>query len=250
MDFRMSRDTCICEMPTRVAICVWVMPSKKRRWRIRRSRWIQAAHGRSQVRAVARPVSYAFSSAPRQSSSSRDSSSSASPAGEDGHRIVGPVRSPAPRPLPPRSRQQAWANSAMVGERLQLHGELLDDPVQSDVQVLKGPRHLDRPALVAEVALDLAHDGRGGVGGELDAPPRSKRSMALISPMRADLDQILHRLPARGEAPGQAPDQRQIAGDELFAGGQVLSSCTRTSSSLSGRSLRVAHRKPWCRGRR
>src|SRR5512133_2167670 len=35
---RINRDTCICEMPTCWAICDCVNPSKKRRWRIVRSR--------------------------------------------------------------------------------------------------------------------------------------------------------------------------------------------------------------------
>src|SRR5436190_20214566 len=37
-DRRISRETCICEMPTCCAICDWVSPSKKRRWRLLRSR--------------------------------------------------------------------------------------------------------------------------------------------------------------------------------------------------------------------
>ena len=99
----------------------------------------------------------------------------------------------------------------------QLHGELLDHPVQTDVQVLKGPRHLDRPALVAEVALDLAQDGRGGIRGELHPSAEIEAIDGLDEPDGADLDEVLHRLAARSEATGQALDQRKVAGDELFA---------------------------------
>ena len=48
IDLRMSRDTCICEMPMRAATCVCVMPSKKRRCRMSRSRGSRLLHGRSQ----------------------------------------------------------------------------------------------------------------------------------------------------------------------------------------------------------
>jgi hypothetical protein len=40
--------------------------------------------------------------------------------------------------------------------------------VHLEGELLQPPRDLDRPSLVAEVALELTDDGRRGVGRELD----------------------------------------------------------------------------------
>src|SRR5205823_4361608 len=70
---RIRRETCICEMPTRSAICVWVSPSSNRMRRISRSRSGSAASaGSSEVRSSVR--SYSSSSWPIVSIGSSSSS--------------------------------------------------------------------------------------------------------------------------------------------------------------------------------
>ena len=62
--------------------------------------------------------------------------------------------------------------SASLGDRRRAperDGQLLDRAVDAEVEFLQAARHLDRPAFVAEVALDLADDRRRRVGRELDA---------------------------------------------------------------------------------
>src|SRR5512133_2901342 len=49
----------------------------------------------------------------------------------------------------------------------ELHRELLDQARELDVQLLQAARHAHRPALVAEVPLDLADDVRRSVGRQL-----------------------------------------------------------------------------------
>src|SRR6266581_9507954 len=72
---RMSRDTCICEMPTCWAICDCVNPSKKRRWRMVRSRSSRTRNpGASTARSS--ETSYWCSISPSVSSGSSSSPSS------------------------------------------------------------------------------------------------------------------------------------------------------------------------------
>ncbi len=64
-------------------------------------------------------------------------------------------------------------------------GQLRRGRGERQPQLLEPPRHPHRPALVAEVPLDLADDRRGGVRGELHPRSGSKRSTDLIRPMVA-----------------------------------------------------------------
>jgi hypothetical protein len=88
----------------------------------------------------------------------------------------------------------------------------------SRVEVLQA-RDFDRPALVAEVALYLAENGRCGVGGQLHSPVEVEPIDRLDEADTADLDQVLYRLATGGEPARKTSHQRQIAGDEF------LSSC-------------------------
>jgi len=77
--------------------------------------------------------------------------------------------------------------------------------------------HRRRP--VAQVVADLAGDRRRGVRGERDAAAGVVAVDRLDQADRADLDQILERLAAPGEAAGDGADERQMAFDQLAAGG-------------------------------
>ena len=100
---------------------------------------------------------------------------------------------------------------------LQLGHELVDDLVEADVELLEAARHAHRPALVAEVALDLADDVGRRVGGELDAAAQVEAVDGLDEPDGADLDEVVEVLAARGVAARERAHQRQVHGDELLA---------------------------------
>src|SRR5207253_2816644 len=72
----------------------------------------------------------------------------------------------------------------------ELNGELLDEPRELDVQLLQAARDAHRPALVAEVALDLADDVRRRVRRQLDAAVEVEAIDRLDQPDRPDLDEI------------------------------------------------------------
>src|SRR5918996_3120364 len=111
-----------------------------------------------------------------------------------------------------------------VGDRrraLKLHRELLEQVRQADVQLLEPTRDAHRPALVAEVALDLADDVRRGVGGELDAALDVEAVDRLDEPDRADLDEVLELLAAVRVAPRQRPHERHVLLDQLLARSEV-----------------------------
>ena len=75
--------------------------------------------------------------------------------------------------------------SALVGVGRHGLAELDPGPVDLQPQLLQPARNLDAPALVAEVAADLADDGRGGVAGELAAARGSYPSTAFTRPTMA-----------------------------------------------------------------
>ena len=102
---------------------------------------------------------------------------------------------------------------------MKFHGQLFDHPIETHVEVLQRPGHFHRPAFVAEIAFDLAHDGGRRVGRQLDATIEIKPVYRLDETDRAYLDEILDGLPAGGEAPGQALHQWKIASDQLFTRG-------------------------------
>ena len=66
---------------------------------------------------------------------------------------------------------------------------------------------------------DLAGDRRRGEGGERDAAAGVVTVDRLDEADRADLDQVLERLVVAREPPGDRPDERQMAFDQLAAGG-------------------------------
>ena len=100
---------------------------------------------------------------------------------------------------------------------LQLGDELVDHLVEADVELLQAARHAHRPALVAEVALDLADDVGRRVRRQLDAALEVEAVDRLDEADGADLDEVVEVLAARGVAPRQRPHQREVHGDELLA---------------------------------
>ena len=102
-----------------------------------------------------------------------------------------------------------------------LDGEILDQLRELHVQLLEAPRDAYRPALVAEVALDLADDVRGRVGRQLDAAVEVEAVDRLDQPDTADLDEIVELLAAVAVAPGQRADEREVLLDQLLARTQV-----------------------------
>ena len=82
------------------------------------------------------------------------------------------------------------------------HRELFDCAVDAQVEFLQPARDLDGPALVAEVALDLADDRRGRVGRELDPAVEVETVDRLEQADGADLNQIVERFAAVGKLDG------------------------------------------------
>src|SRR5439155_13076730 len=80
----------------------------------------------------------------------------------------------------------------------ELYRELLDQPRELDVQLLQPARNAHRPALVAEVTLDLADDVRRRIRRQLDAALEVEAVDRLDQPDRADLDEIGELLAAVG----------------------------------------------------
>src|SRR5215471_7134080 len=105
--------------------------------------------------------------------------------------------------------------------------ELLVGPHDLLVQLLEPPREADRPALVAEVATDLAQDRRRGERRELVAEIRIEAVDRLDQAQEADLDDVLQRLAAVLEPPRQEVDQALVAAHEPFADAIALARVVR-----------------------
>ncbi len=88
---------------------------------------------------------------------------------------------------------------------------------QAELELLQPARNPDGPALVAEVPLDLADDGRRGVGGELDGALEVEAVDGLDQPDGRDLHEVIERLAAVAEPPGQVLHQREVGLDEVIA---------------------------------
>src|SRR5512133_978925 len=113
---RISRETCICEIPTCCAIWDCVNPSKKRRWRILRSR---SSRTRKPGASTARSseTSYWCSSVPIDSSGSSSSPSSVPPPDEsESDEYARPDSSASSTSS--SSVPAAFASSLIVGDRL------------------------------------------------------------------------------------------------------------------------------------
>ena len=129
----------------------------------------------------------------------------------------------------------------------ELDGLVLDDLRELDVELLEPARDAHRPALVAEVALDLADDVRGRVGRQLDAAVDVEAVDRLDQADAADLDEIVELLAAVGVAPGERADEREVLLDQLLARGEVALLVVAAQQRLVGLARVTSTRSPRAR---
>jgi len=141
-------------------------------------------------RAIFPTPSYCSSSLPIDSSGSRSSSPSPPPPVRERERRV---RASGLERLEHvflcRARRPSRA-SGIVRRSSKLHRQLLHQTGQLDVQLLQAARHTHRPALVAEMPLDLTDDVRRRVGGQLDTALQVEAVDRLDEADRADLNEV------------------------------------------------------------
>ena len=70
-------------------------------------------------------------------------------------------------------------------------------------------RNTERPPSISEVALQLAHDGRGGVRRERNAALRVEAIDRVQQTQRCGLRQIVDGLAPPGETPGEVLGERE-----------------------------------------
>src|SRR5205807_2035348 len=80
---------------------------------------------------------------------------------------------------------------------------------------------VDRPALVAEVALELADDRGSGEAREFLAAPRLESLDGVQQPDRGDLDEVIQWLAAVYVAQSELARERQKAPDQLLPDGRL-----------------------------
>ena len=100
---------------------------------------------------------------------------------------------------------------------MQVAGKLVCSLIDLGRKLLQATGHAHRPALVAEVSLDLAHDGGRGIGGELQAALRLEAVNGLDEADGAHLDKVVQRLAAVLELGSQKTHQVEVAHDKLLA---------------------------------
>src|SRR5215469_11979713 len=99
--------------------------------------------------------------------------------------------------------------------------ERFDRAIDGEVELLQAARHFDRPALVAEVTLDLADDRRRRIRRELDAAFVIEAVDSFDEADGADLDEVIDRLAAVAETDGEISHEIEMRDDELFPDGRV-----------------------------
>jgi hypothetical protein len=115
----------------------------------------------------------------------------------------------------------------MGGGAAQLLGQGVDHRAHAQMKLLHPPRHPNRPALVPEVPLQLADDGGGGEGRELQATSGVEALDRLEKAEQGHLDQVLDGFAPVLEAPGEVLGQTHLRAHDLVpqgavAGGGVL----------------------------
>src|SRR6476661_4084641 len=103
----------------------------------------------------------------------------------------------------------------------ELDGQLLDELRQLNVELLEPARDAYRPALVAEVALDLPADVRRRIRREREAAVDVETIERLDQPDRTDLDEVIELLAAVGITARERTNERHVPLDQLFARLQV-----------------------------
>ena len=140
--------------------------------------------------------------------------------------------SDSPRPTPIARRARAASASGRAPARARRW------PCRSQPQLLEPARHPDRPALVAEVALDLADDRRRGVRRELHAALGVEPVDRLDQADGGDLDEVVERLAAVAEPAGAVLHQGQVQVRPVPRGMRCRSR-SRRSASASTRTARA-----------
>jgi hypothetical protein len=108
-----------------------------------------------------------------------------------------------------------------LGRAAQFLRERLGRAADRERALLKVARHVQRPALVAEVALQLAEDGRRGVARELRPASGLEAVDRLDQAEARDLHEVVQRLVRVRVAKGEVTRERQEALAELLARSEV-----------------------------
>src|SRR5579875_4080663 len=88
--------------------------------------------------------------------------------------------------------------------------EVADGLGERELEFLQPARYPDRPALVAEMPLDLAHDGGRGIRGELHAPIQVEPVGGLDQADGRDLREVVEPLAPVTEPPCEVLDEGKV----------------------------------------
>src|SRR5690242_11346281 len=127
--------------------------------------------------------------------------------------------------------------------------ELSGAAAQPGPKLLQPPRYLDRPASVAEVALDLARDVRNGERPELDSPFRIEAIYGLDQADASHLNEVFVQLPPHAVAAGDALHQRHVLLDEPLASAQVAVFVVLAKERVDRLPAGARRAAPWWRRR-
>ena len=117
------------------------------------------------------------------------------------------------------------ATSGIRGGRLSRCDKLVDDVAEPEVEFLRAARHAYRPRLVAEVALELAFDGRGRERRELEPAIGIEAFDRFQHAEVGDLQEVVERLAAVGEPAREMRRQRLVRLDQFVAQSSDLPVC-------------------------
>ena len=138
------------------------------------------------------------------------------------------------------------AISAGVGARPRSRARVLATSIDPDRHLLQVARDADRPALVAEVTLELAQDRGHRERGEGGRPVRLEPVDRLQQAQRGDLHEVVQRLAATLVAPRKLARERQEPLDERFPRREVAVAVIALEKppvlTCAGRSVSVAGR--------
>ena len=127
------------------------------------------------------------------------------------------------------------ASSVGVGARPEPLRQLGGRRAEPQVQLLEPARHLDRPAVVAEVPADLAHDRRHRERHEVRAGVDVEPDHGVHQADAGDLHEVVARLTAAVEATRDVVGQRQAALDDAVT--LTLNFAEPSGSSCSSRNM-------------
>src|SRR5205814_2223104 len=120
--------------------------------------------------------------------------------------------------------------------RLRGPAELRRETVRACVHLedalLQRPRDSRRPAVVAEVALQLSEDAWDGEARERDPARRVEPVDGLDQADARDLQEVLERLPRPRVAARERARQRQAAVDQLLAGERIAGAVVAVEEKL------------------